>query len=58
MMNKRAIVLTILVLISAMMLAPAAAMAQPLSGPPADQQFKYSTPVPPGVAAPEKESVE
>ncbi len=29
-------------------------LAQPLSGPPADPQFKYSTPLPPGVAAPGK----
>jgi hypothetical protein len=28
--------------------------AQPLSGPPADPQYKYSTPMPPGVAAPAK----
>jgi len=28
--------------------------AQPLSGPPADPQFKFSTPMPPGVASPDK----
>ena len=28
--------------------------AQPLSGPPADPQLKYSTPMPPGVASPDK----
>jgi hypothetical protein len=28
--------------------------AQPLSGPPADPQLKYSTPAPPGVASPDK----
>ncbi len=28
--------------------------AQPLSGPPADPRFKYSTPMPPGVASPDK----
>ena len=30
------------------------AMAQPLSGPPADPQYKYSTPMPLGVATPNK----
>jgi hypothetical protein len=28
--------------------------AQPLSGPPADPQLKFSTPMPPGVASPDK----
>ena len=31
-----------------------AAMAQMLSGPPANPQYKYSTPMPPGVAMPDK----
>ncbi len=30
------------------------AIAQPLSGPPADPQFKFSTPMPPDVAVPDK----
>ncbi len=34
--------------------ASRAAMAQPLSGPPADPQLKFSTPMPPGVASPDK----
>jgi len=32
----------------------AVAAAQPLSGPPADPQFKFSTPMPPDVAVPDK----
>ena len=43
-----------LVLISAAALAAMPAMAQPLSGPPADPQYKYSTPMPLGVATPNK----
>jgi hypothetical protein len=35
-------------------LAAVASQAQPLSGPPADPQYKYSTPMPPGVAVPDK----
>lgn len=35
-------------------LAAMPAMAQPLTGAPADPQFKYSTPMPPGVAGPDK----
>ena len=33
---------------------PARSHAQPLVGPPADAQFKFSTPMPPGVAMPDK----
>ncbi|MFO1398112.1 MAG: DUF1254 domain-containing protein [Burkholderiales bacterium] len=39
-------------LITVAMLMAAQAIAQPLSGPPANAQFKYSTPLPPGIAAP------
>jgi len=42
------------VLISAAALAAVPAMAQMLEGPPADPQYKYSTPMPPGVAIPDK----
>jgi hypothetical protein len=34
--------------------SPGTGVAQPLSGPPADAQYRYSTPVPPGVAAPDR----
>ncbi len=36
------------------MSASQVAMAQSLTGPPADPQLKFSTPMPPGVAAPDK----
>src|SRR5271157_1295046 len=42
-----------LALISAATLAAMPAMAQSLSGPPAAPQYKYSTPMPPGVVAPD-----
>jgi hypothetical protein len=53
---KRALLKQFLVpaLIAAAAMAAAPAMAQMLSGPPADPQYKYSPPMPPGVAAPEK----
>ena len=35
-------------------LAAVPALAQPLSGPPANPQYKYSTPMPPGIASPDK----
>ncbi|SBO43679.1 DUF1254 domain-containing protein [Cyanobium sp. NIES-981] len=34
-------------------LAPVASLAQVLKGPPADPSFRYSTPIPPGVAIPD-----
>ncbi|MFZ5451573.1 MAG: DUF1254 domain-containing protein [Thermodesulfobacteriota bacterium] len=37
-----------------LLLAVASAFAQPLSGPPSDPQYKYSTPMPPGIASPDK----
>jgi hypothetical protein len=40
-------------IIVAVMLAAVPAMAQMLSGPPADPQYKYSTPMPPGIAVPD-----
>lgn len=39
---------------AAMAASPGTGVAQPLGGPPADAQYKYSTPMPPGVAAPDK----
>jgi hypothetical protein len=35
-------------------LTPGSGTAQPLTGAPADPQYKYSTPMPPGVASPDK----
>jgi hypothetical protein len=43
-----------LVSISAATLAVVPTMAQPLSGPPANPKYKYSTPIPPGIAAPDQ----
>jgi len=40
--------------LSAILLFSFGASAQPLSGPPADPQLKYSTPNPPGVYSPDK----
>jgi hypothetical protein len=37
-----------------MALAPGGSSAQGLTGPPADPQYKYSTPMPPGVAIPDQ----
>ena len=34
-------------------LAAVPAMAQMLDGPPADPQYKYSTPMPPGIVVPD-----
>src|SRR5271157_5368900 len=42
-----------LALISAATLAAMPAMAQSLSGPPAAPQYKYSTPMPPGITIPD-----
>jgi hypothetical protein len=39
-------------LASALVLTPAASLAQKLQGPPADPNLRYSTPTPPGVAVP------
>ncbi len=41
-------------LIAAATMAAVPAMAQMLSGPPAEPQYKYSTPMPPGVAVPDQ----
>ena len=41
-------------LLAAATLTAAPAMAQMLEGPPADPQYEYSTPMPPGVAIPDK----
>ena len=41
-------------LATALAFAAVASQAQPLSGPAADAQFKYSTPMPAGVAVPDK----
>jgi hypothetical protein len=43
-----------LALITAATLAAAPAMAQMLSGPPANPQYKYSTPMPSGIAMPDE----
>jgi hypothetical protein len=43
-----------LALVAAATLAATPAMAQMLSGPPANPQYKYSTPMSPGVAIPDK----
>jgi len=51
-MSRKTLFVTIL--ISAVILAGVPAMAQPLTGAPAMPQYKYSTPMPPGVAAPDK----
>lgn len=51
-MKKTIMLITFGLLLSAVIAAPA--MAQPLSGPPADLQYKYSTPMPPGIASPDK----
>jgi hypothetical protein len=50
-MSRKTLFVTIL--ISAVILAGVPAIAQPLTGAPAMPQYKYSTPMPPGVAAPE-----
>jgi hypothetical protein len=42
------------VLAATVAMSPGTSVAQPLSGPPADAQHKYSTAMPPGVAAPDK----
>ena len=47
-------ILFMLVLALAALLVSVPAMAQPLSGQPADPNYKYSTPMPPGIAAPGK----
>ena len=42
-----------LTLAALMALAPTGSSAQSLTGPPADPQYKYSTPMPPGIAVPD-----
>jgi hypothetical protein len=54
MMNKKSVLLTMLALISAVTLAVVPAMAQPLTGAPAAPEYKYSTPMPAGIASPDK----
>ena len=51
-MKRQTILAIFLVLFSIIMAAPV--MSQPLSGSPAMPQYKNSTPMPPGVASPEK----
>ena len=53
-MQSKALIHLTAAIIVAIMLAAMPAVAQMLSGPPADPQYKYSTPMPPGVAAPDK----
>jgi hypothetical protein len=53
-MKTKSALLIMLMLAFAVMLVAVPTMAQPLSGPPADPRYKYSTPMPPGVAAPDK----
>ena len=53
-MHSKTLVHFTATIIVSVMLAAVPAMAQTLSGPPADPQYKYSTPMPPGVAAPDK----
>ena len=51
-MKRQTVLEIFLVLLSVIMAAPI--MAQPLSGAPAMAQYKYSTPIAPGVAVPDK----
>jgi hypothetical protein len=51
---KEKVVFPILALVMAVTLTSIPAIAQTLGGPPADPQYKYSTPMPPGVASPDK----
>jgi hypothetical protein len=53
-MRTKAVLVTLLALAFLVTLEAVPAMAQQLSGPPVDPRYKYSTPMPPGVAAPEK----
>lgn len=41
-------------LATALAACPVMAHAQALTGPPTNPQYKYSTPMPPGIAAPSK----
>ena len=52
--ENRSIALVITSMLITLAFTALPAMAQILSGPPAHPQYKYSTPMPPGVAAPEK----
>jgi hypothetical protein len=51
---KRTLLLLYPVLALASIAGTMPAMAQVLNGPPANPQYKYSTPMPPGVATPDK----
>jgi hypothetical protein len=51
MRSKTLVHFTAAIIVTAM-LAAVPAMAQTLSGPPANPQYKYSTPLPPGIAVP------
>jgi hypothetical protein len=53
-MNGRNRLMISALLAAVVALAASPSGAQPLTGAPADPQFKYSTPMPPGVASPEK----
>jgi hypothetical protein len=53
-MKTKASSVAFLVFILVAVLAAAPATAQMLTGPPADPQYKYSTPMPPDVAIPDK----
>jgi hypothetical protein len=52
--ENRAIALVIAVMLITVAFTALPAMAQMLSGPPANPQYKYSTPMPPGVESPDK----
>ena len=52
-MHPKALLHLITTIIVSAMLAAVPAMAQMLGGPPADPQYKYSTPIPPGIAIPD-----
>jgi len=53
-MNSKTLLHVTATIIVAVMLAAMPAMAQMLEGAPADPQYKYSTPMPPGVAIPDQ----
>jgi len=53
-MRSKTLVHVTATIIVAVMLAAMPAMAQMLEGAPADPQYKYSTPMPPGVAIPDQ----
>ena len=53
-MKTKAVPVTFLTLIFSLMLAAVPGMTQPLTGAPANPQYKFSTPMPPGIASPDK----